>query len=68
MEAKETVDACDYFSSVTESCGDARNAWAQEIQTSWSLATLGLVGIASTVVAIEQPPDKDDENSSDNEE
>ena len=55
MQAKETVDACDYFSSVTESCGDARNAWAQEIQTSWSLATLGLVGIASTVIAIDRP-------------
>jgi exosortase/archaeosortase family protein len=69
MNAKETADTCDYFSPGAESCGDARDDWAQEIQTSWSLATLGLVGIASTVVAIDRPDkDEDNKNSSSSEE
>ena len=64
MNAKETADTCDYFSPGAESCADARNEWAQEIQTSWSLATLGLVGIASTVVAIDRPSDKNNKKTS----
>ena len=55
MEAKETVDMCEFYSSVTGKCGDARDVWAQEIQSSWSLATLGLLGIATTVITIENP-------------
>ena len=60
MAAKETVDMCEFYSSVTGECGDARDAWSQEIQSSWSLATLGLLGIATNVIAIENPS-KDEE-------
>ena len=55
MAAKETVDMCEFYSSVTGDCGDARDAWTQEIQTSWSLATLGLLGFACTVITIDKP-------------
>ena len=55
MAAKETVDMCEFYSSVTGECGEARDAWSQEIQSSWSLATLGLLGIATNVIAIENP-------------
>ena len=60
MAAKETVDMCEFYSSVTGECGEARDAWSQEIQSSWSLATLGLLGIATNVIAIENPS-KDEE-------
>ena len=55
MAAKETVDMCEFYSSVTGDCGDARDAWTQEIQTSWSLATLGLLGFACTIITIDKP-------------
>ena len=60
MEAKETVDMCEFYSSVTGDCGDARDAWTQEIQSSWSLATLGMLGFATTIIEIEKPK-KDEE-------
>jgi len=60
MAAKETVDMCEFYSSVTGECGEARDAWSQEIQSSWSLATLGMLGFASTVIAIDRPS-KDEE-------
>ena len=56
MDAKETRDMCEGLISDPEACGDANDKWAQEIQTAWSLATLGLLGIASTVISIEKDP------------
>ena len=61
MAAKETVDMCEFYSSVTGDCGDARDAWTQEIQTSWSLATLGLLGFACTIIAIDKPIEDEEE-------
>ena len=61
MEAKETVDMCEFYSSVTGECGEARDAWSQEIQSSWSLATLGMLGFASTVIAIDKPKQDEEE-------
>ena len=60
MEAKETVDLCEFYSSVTGECGEARDTWSQEIQSSWSLATLGMLGLACTLIAIDKPS-KDEE-------
>ena len=61
MAAKETVDMCEFYSSVTGECGEARDAWSQEIQSSWSLATLGFLGIATTVITIENPSGDEEE-------
>ena len=61
MAAKETVDMCEFYSSVTGDCGEARDAWSQEIQSSWSLATLGFLGIATNVIAIENPNKEEEE-------
>ena len=60
MAAKETVDLCEFYSSVTGDCGEARDAWSQEIQSSWSLATLGFLGIATTLITIENPNDEEE--------
>ena len=60
MAAKETVEMCDFYSSVAGDCADARDAWSQEIQSSWSLATLGMLGFACTIITIEKPV-KDEE-------
>ena len=61
MEAKETVDMCEFYSSVTGDCGEARDTWSQEIQSSWSLATLGMLGFACTVIAIDRPEEHEEE-------
>ncbi|MDP6869346.1 MAG: exosortase/archaeosortase family protein [Candidatus Poseidoniaceae archaeon] len=61
MDAKEAVDTCEFYSSVTGSCGDARDIWAQEIQSSWSLATLGFLGLVGTVVTIDKPKEIEEE-------
>ena len=60
MAAKETADMCEFYSSPQEDCIEAKGAWAKEIDTSWSLATLGLLGFASTIIAIDKPT-KDEE-------
>ena len=60
MAAKKTVDMCEFYSSVTGDCGEARDAWSQEIQSSWSLATLGFLGIATTLITIENPNDEEE--------
>lgn len=63
MEAKETADTCEFYSSVTaaKECADANDTWSQEIQTSWSLATLGMLGLAATVITIENPTKGEEE-------
>ena len=61
MAAKETVDMCEFYSSVTGDCGEARDAWTQEIQTSRALATLGLLGFACTIIAIDKPIEDEEE-------
>ena len=61
MKAKETVDNCEFYSSVTGDCGEANDLWYQEIQSSWSLATLGMLGFAATVIAIDNPQKPEEE-------
>ena len=61
MKAKETVDNCEFYSSVTGDCGEANDIWYQEIQSSWSLATLGMLGFAATVIAIDNPQKPEEE-------
>ena len=62
MQAKETAETCEFYSSVTaaQNCAEATNTWSQEIQSSWSLATLGMLGVACTMITIENPT-KDEE-------
>jgi len=59
MEAKEKADACDYFDSVDKACGEARDLWGQEIQVTWSLVTLGLIGTTVTIVEIDRPSNRE---------
>ena len=58
MKAKETKDMCEGLISDPVACGDANDKWAQEIQTAWSLATVGVLGIAATIIGIETKPSK----------
>lgn len=60
MAARETVEMCDFYSSIAGDCGEARDAWSQEIQSSWSLATLGMLGFACTIIAIDKPNDEEE--------
>ncbi len=60
MAARDTVEMCDFYSSVSGDCIDAKSTWSKEIDSSWSLATLGLLGFASTILAIDKPT-KDEE-------
>jgi len=58
MAARETAEMCEFYSSVQGDCLEAKGAWAKEIDTSWSLATLGLLGFACTIIAIDKPAKK----------
>ncbi len=59
MKAKDDVDNCVNWAlelqDSTAECYDAKEKWAQEIQTSWSLATLGLLGIICVCLDIKRP-------------
>jgi exosortase/archaeosortase family protein len=58
MAARETAEMCEFYSSVQGDCLEAKGAWGKEIDTSWSLATLGLLGFACTIIAIDKPAKK----------
>ena len=55
LEAKEKVDMCNFLEIVNSDCGNAQQEWSNSISESWSLVSLGLVGIIATVMRIEQP-------------
>ena len=54
MSAKETLDFCSYSSISTNQCMAAQNTWDNAIYTAWSLAGIGLLIGAFTVVQIEK--------------
>ena len=55
MKAKETLDDCELWNSVSAQCGNARNRWDDAIGYAWSLAALALVIAAMTTFTIEKP-------------
>ena len=59
-EAKEKVDLCEFYEIVNSDCGSAQQDWSNAIAESWSMASLGLVGLIATVLRIENP-EKDEE-------
>ncbi len=61
MAARETAEMCEFYSSVAGDCIEAKSTWSKEIDSSWSLATLGLLGFASAIIAIDKPPKEEEE-------
>jgi exosortase/archaeosortase family protein len=55
MKAKETLDDCELWDSVSAQCGNARDRWDDAIGYAWSLAALALVVAALTIFTIEKP-------------
>ena len=49
MSAKETLDLCEFSSLATNECMSAQNTWDNAIQTSWSLAAIGLLFATFTI-------------------
>ena len=54
MDAKETLDFCSYSSIATNQCMVAQNTWDNAINTAWSLAGIGLLVAAFTIVQVEK--------------
>ncbi len=58
MKAKETLDDCELWNSVSAQCGNARDRWDDAIGYAWSLSALGL--LAGVIGGIEvQRPDEE---------
>ena len=55
MKAKETLDDCELWDSVSAQCGNARNRWDDAIGYAWSLSALALVVATMTSFTIEKP-------------
>ena len=55
MKAKETLDDCELWNSVSAQCSNARNRWDDAIGYAWSLSALALVVAAMTTFTIEKP-------------
>ena len=55
MKAKETLDDCELWNSISAQCGNARNRWDDAIGYAWSLSALSLVVAAMTTFTIEKP-------------
>jgi hypothetical protein len=64
MDAKYMVDICSFQDLVTSQCNDAQNEWNNQISSSWSLASVGLVALAGVGITIS----KANENNSKEEE
>ena len=54
MSAKETLDLCEFSSLATNECMSAQNTWDNAIQTSWSLAAIGLLFATFTIFRYEK--------------
>lgn len=55
MDAKETLDDCELWNSISAQCGNARNRWDDAIGYAWSLSALALIVAAMTTFTIERP-------------
>ena len=58
MNAKETLDFCNFSELVSSDCGQAQNRWDDAIGYAWSLSALGLVVVGVTSVVIQRPDEE----------
>ncbi len=58
MNAKDTLDFCSFSSIATNECITAQNTWDNAISTAWSLAAIGLIVAAFTIVQFETRKEK----------
>jgi exosortase/archaeosortase family protein len=58
MDAKKTLDFCNFSELVSSDCGQAQNRWDDAIGYAWSLSALGLVVVGVTSVVIQRPDEE----------
>ena len=55
LEARATADMCAFNELVSQRCADAQNAWDDAIDGAWSVASLGLLSLATSALIFERP-------------
>ncbi len=55
LEARATADMCAFNELVSQRCADAQNAWDDAIDGAWSVASLGLLSLATSALILERP-------------
>ena len=55
IQAKETLDMCEFASLISSDCGSAQQRWDDAIGYAWSLSAISLVMIGSIGIVIERP-------------
>lgn len=55
LEAKATLDMCEFANLLSAECGQAQNRWDDAIGYAWSLSALGLIIVGGTVMVVERP-------------
>lgn len=55
LEARATAEMCAFNELVSQRCADAQNAWDDAIDGAWSVASLGLLSLATSALIFERP-------------
>ena len=55
MDAKRLVDICSFQDLITSQCNDAQNDWNNQISSSWSMASIGMLALAGMGITISKP-------------
>ena len=68
MEAKETLDMCEFANLISSECGTSQQRWDDAIGYAWSLSAISMLMVGSTAIIIQRPdelgnwPDSNDED------
>ncbi len=55
IEAKETLEMCEFANLISAECGNAQKRWDDAIGYAWSLSAIALVMVGSTALVIQRP-------------
>lgn len=61
MDAKRLVDVCSFQDLITSQCNDAQNDWNNQISSSWSMASIGMLALAGMGITISKPVEQQSE-------
>ena len=55
IEAKQTLDLCEFSNLISAECGNAQMRWDDAIGYAWSLSAISMVMVGGTVLVIQRP-------------
>lgn len=55
IEAKQTLDVCEFSNLISAECGNAQMRWDDAIGYAWSLSAISMVMVGGTALVIQRP-------------